>query len=51
MIKIGEFNELTVARKGAPGYFLDAETGNTTDDILLPFGSCLEGELEEGFSS
>ncbi len=48
MIKIGEFNELTVARKGAPGYFLDAETGNTTDDILLPFGSCLEGELEEG---
>lgn len=48
MIKLGDFNELKIARKGAPGYFLDAETGRTSDDILLPFGSCLDEEPEEG---
>ncbi|WP_027624370.1 CvfB family protein [Clostridium lundense] len=48
MIKVGEFNELTIARKGAPGYFLNAETGDTKDDILLPFGNVVGDELEEG---
>ncbi|WP_125154283.1 CvfB family protein [Clostridium rectalis] len=48
MIKLGDFNELKIARKGAPGYFLDVQTGNTSDDILLPYGNCLDKELEEG---
>lgn len=48
MIKIGEFNELTIARKASFGYFLDAETGNTEDDILLPKGNSEGQELELG---
>lgn len=35
MIKIGEFNTLKVKRKTEFGYFLDGQTQNTTDDILL----------------
>jgi len=48
MIKIGEFNELNVARKANFGYFLDAETGNTDDDVLLPKGNSEGQELELG---
>lgn len=36
MIKIGDFNKLKVARKSSFGYFLDAGTGSTSEDILLP---------------
>lgn len=35
MIKIGEFNTLKVKRKADFGYFLDGQTQNTKDDILL----------------
>lgn len=48
MIKIGEFNELNVARKASFGYFLDADTGNTEDDVLLPKGNAEGMELELG---
>ncbi|MHC1721538.1 MAG: S1 RNA-binding domain-containing protein [Clostridiaceae bacterium] len=48
MIKIGEFNNLTIARKADFGYFLDTQTGNTSDDILLPNGSTMGREFSEG---
>ena len=35
MIKLGEYNNLKVKRKAEFGYFLDAGTGNTSDDVLL----------------
>jgi predicted RNA-binding protein (virulence factor B family) len=35
LIKIGDFNKLEVKRKTDFGYFLDAQTGNTKDDVLL----------------
>ena len=35
MIKLGEYNKLKVKRKAEFGYFLDAETGRTSDDVLL----------------
>ena len=41
MIKIGEFNNLKVVRRAEFGYYLDAETENTNDDILLPMKSTL----------
>lgn len=36
MIKTGDFNRLKVARKTSFGYFLDAGTGDSSEDILLP---------------
>ncbi|SFN30439.1 CvfB family protein [Proteiniclasticum ruminis] len=39
MIKFGDYNELKVAREASFGLYLDKETGNTSDDILLPTGS------------
>ncbi len=48
MVKIGEINNMAVARKAGFGYFLDAGTGNTSDDILLPNGSTEGKQLEEG---
>lgn len=45
MINIGEFNVLKVARKADFGYYLDAGTGNTSDDVLLPNKSALGKEL------
>ena len=35
MIKIGDFNKLKIARKADFGFFLDAQTGNTKDDIFM----------------
>lgn len=35
MIKLGQYNKLKVKRKAEFGYFLDAETGHTSDDVLL----------------
>lgn len=43
MIHVGEYNTLKVARKASFGFFLDAGTGNTDDDILLPNNN-LKGE-------
>lgn len=48
MIKIGDYNKLKVARIVDFGYYLDAETGNTSDDILLPNKSAMERNLHEG---
>ncbi|AWI03221.1 CvfB family protein [Clostridium drakei] len=48
MINIGEFNALKVIRKADFGYYLDAGTGNTSDDILLPNKSALEKEISIG---
>lgn len=35
MIKLGEYNKLKVKRKAEFGYFLDAGTNNSSDDVLL----------------
>lgn len=35
MTKIGDYNRLEVKRKTDFGFFLDAKTGNTKDDVLL----------------
>ncbi|KOF56415.1 MULTISPECIES: CvfB family protein [Clostridium] len=48
MIKIGEYNELKVARKSDFGLFLDAKTGNTSDDILLPIKDVKDKEVNIG---
>ena len=36
LIKIGEINKLKVLRKKDYGYFLDGQTKEKSDDILLP---------------
>ena len=41
MINIGDFNNLKVVRRAEFGYYLGAETGNSSDDILLPMKSTL----------
>lgn len=48
MIKIGEYNELKVARKSDFGLFLNAETGKTSDDILLPMKDIKDKEVNIG---
>ncbi len=48
MINIGEYNILKVVRKAEFGYYLDADTGNTSDDVLLPNKSALEKEISIG---
>lgn len=39
MIKFGDFNELEVIREADFGVYLDAKTGSTSDDVLLPNGN------------
>jgi len=41
MINIGDFNNLKVVRRAEFGYYLDAGTGDTNDDVLLPMKSTL----------
>jgi predicted RNA-binding protein (virulence factor B family) len=41
MINIGDINSLKVVRRAEFGYYLDAQTGDTSDDILLPMKSTL----------
>lgn len=48
MVNIGDFNKLKVARQADFGQFLDAGTGSTKDDILLPNGNTLGQELNIG---
>ena len=48
MIEIGKFNKLEVVRQSSFGYFLDAKTGNTKDDILLPKSNCINNEINIG---
>ncbi len=44
MANIGELNSLEIIRKADFGYYLDAKTGSTNDDILLP-NNCV-GDLD-----
>lgn len=46
MINIGDINNLKVVRRAEFGYYLDAETGNTNDDVLLPMKSTLGRALK-----
>ena len=39
MIRFGDYNLLKVKREATFGLYLDKETGNTSDDILLPNGN------------
>ncbi|SUY46616.1 nucleic acid-binding protein [Clostridium putrefaciens] len=48
MIKIGEFNQLKVSRNTNFGFYLDAGTNDTSDDILLPNKSALGLKLASG---
>jgi len=48
VINIGRINKLEVAREADFGYYLDAKTGNTSDDILLPIKSAMGKELNIG---
>ena len=48
MIKLGEYNNLKVKRKAEFGYFLDAETGRTCDDVLLHNRLLNKNKIEVG---
>jgi len=48
LIKIGEFNQLKVSRNTNFGFYLDAGTGDTSEDILLPNKSALGLKLVSG---
>lgn len=48
LINIGKYNLLRVKRKASIGYYLDGETEETSDDILLPKGSTERKELDIG---
>lgn len=48
MIKMGNYNELKIVRKADFGYYLDAGTGKTSDDVLLPNGNTLGKEFSIG---
>lgn len=50
MIRFGDYNELKVAREASFGLYLDKETGNTSDDILLPTGSIVGEKPKVGDS-
>lgn len=44
---LGEINEMQVKREASFGVYLDAGTGNTSDDVLLPTGS-MTGTVKVG---
>lgn len=48
MYEIGKINQMTVKRDASFGYYLEAGTGNTSDDVLLPNGSLDGHEVEIG---
>ena len=48
MVNIGKFNNMDIIRKAEFGYYLDSNTGNTNDDILLPNNSALGHQLNVG---
>jgi len=48
MIEIGKFNKLEVVRQSSFGYFLNAQTHNTNDDILLPNNNCNDTKIDVG---
>jgi predicted RNA-binding protein (virulence factor B family) len=48
MLNIGNFNNLKIVRRSDFGYYLDAGTGSTNDDVLLPNKSASGRELSIG---
>ena len=48
MIKLGEYNKLKVKRKAEFGYFLDAGTNNSSDDVLLHNRLAGKNKIEVG---
>lgn len=48
MINIGKFNMMKIVRRPDFGYYLDGNTGNTNDDILLPNKNALGRDLSIG---
>lgn len=48
MYEIGKFNEMKVVRQASFGYYLDSETGNSSDDVLIPLGSILVDKINIG---
>jgi len=50
MINVGKFNNMEIIRKAEFGYYLDSNTGDTSDDILLPNNSTLGQKLNIGDS-
>jgi len=48
VVNIGKINRLEVIREADFGYYLDAKTGNTSDDILLPIKSAMGKEINIG---
>lgn len=48
MIKLGQYNKLKVKRKAEFGYFLDAGTGHTSDDVLLHNRLLNKNKIEVG---
>lgn len=48
MVKLGKYNKLKVLRKKEYGFFLDGQTGNTNDDILLLNRFLNENTIEIG---
>ncbi|MEY7999097.1 S1 RNA-binding domain-containing protein [Clostridium sp. Mt-5] len=48
MILLGKFNLLKIVRKTKFGYYLDAKTGITMDDILLPNKNTMGNQLSIG---
>jgi predicted RNA-binding protein (virulence factor B family) len=48
MINIGDFYNMKVARCSGIGCYLDAETGRTSDDVLLPKSGTLGQDLKIG---
>lgn len=45
---LGKYEEFTIVRNGAPGYYLDMKTGNTSDDVLLPHSDAEGKGLKTG---
>jgi len=48
MANIGELNSLRITRKADFGFYLDADTRDTNDDILLPNNSTEGKKLDIG---
>lgn len=47
IIQVGKINQLKVANMASFGVYLDAETGNRTDNVLLPGNQCPD-TVQEG---
>lgn len=48
MYEIGKMNTMKVIRDSGFGFYLDSETGNTDDDLLIPNGSLFGNKIAIG---